>query len=107
MPAKKQRSERKAKPSGQVVGRSLDPIVRQIPSPMFGDPVSPWHYWFAWHPIVTWDSRFVWLRKVQRRLIQKHQHLSHGGDDQWWQYHFESGYLPNHAISRDGGKEEP
>lgn len=28
MPAKKQRSERKAKPSGQVVGRSLDPIVR-------------------------------------------------------------------------------
>lgn len=27
MPAKKQRSERKAKPSGQVVGRSLDPVV--------------------------------------------------------------------------------
>ena len=29
MPAKKQRSEQKAKPSGQVVGRSLDPVVGQ------------------------------------------------------------------------------
>ena len=28
MPAKKQRSERKAKPSGQVVSRSLDRVVR-------------------------------------------------------------------------------
>ena len=30
MPTKKQRSEPKGKPSGQVVGRSLDPVVRQL-----------------------------------------------------------------------------
>ena len=56
------------------------------PKMMFGDPIGPWHDWFAWFPIRTFDQRFAWLRKVRRRCIQKHQYL-HGGADFWWQYH--------------------
>lgn len=56
------------------------------PIPMFGDPVGPWHKWFAWKPVKTYDQRFVWLRTVERRCIQKHEYLPHGGADFWWQY---------------------
>ena len=74
---------------------SLDAVVRHVPSPLFGEPLSPWHWWFAWRPVQTWDHRWVWLRRIQRRFIQKHEYLSHGGNDWWWQYHWEHGYLPN------------
>ena len=80
--------------------RRLDPLVRQVPSPMFGEPISPWHWWLAWHPVRTWDHRWVWIRRIQRRLIQKHQYLSHGGNEHWWQYHWEHGYLPNDKDER-------
>ena len=71
---------------------------------MFGEPIAPWHYWFAWHPIRTWDGRWVWLRKVQRRLIQRHQYIDHEGDDQWWQYHRESSYVPNTPANAASGR---
>jgi hypothetical protein len=58
------------------------------PKMMFGDPVGPWHDWFAWFPIQTYDQRFAWFRWVRRRSIQKHQYLR-GGADFWWQYHVE------------------
>ncbi len=88
----------------------LDPLVRQVPEPRFGHPVSPWHWWFAWHPVWTWDHRLVWLRRIQRRVIQTHDYLSAcRGPGWWWQYHWEHGYLPNVAVDRnrrEGGSEQ-
>ena len=57
----------------------------------FGRPISPWHWWLAWHPATTWDGRLVWLVPVLRRTIQKHDYLD-GGDDHWSEYHFPWGY---------------
>lgn len=59
-----------------------------IPEPLFGDPIAPWHKWFAWKPVMLWDGRVVWFRYVYRRLIQKHYWLD-GGSDFWWQYSME------------------
>jgi len=59
--------------------------------PMFGKPVAPWHWWFAWRPVFTWDNRLVWLVPVKRRRIQKHSYLS-GLDLGWMEYHFPWGY---------------
>lgn len=59
------------------------------PKPIFGDPIGPWHWWFAWKPIRTYDARIAFLRWVRRRCIQKHAYLPGGGPDQWWQYHAE------------------
>jgi len=55
------------------------------PRPLFGEPVGPWHDWFAWKPVHTYDQRLVWLRWVKRRCIQKHSYLT-GGADFWFQY---------------------
>lgn len=54
------------------------------PRPMFGDPIGPWHRWFAWLPVRTYDGRRVWLRTIWRRGIQLHGHLP--GPGFWWQY---------------------
>jgi hypothetical protein len=56
-----------------------------IAMPCFGAPVGPWHRWFAWRPVRTFDMRLVWLRWVGRRCIQKHDYIT-GGGDFWWQY---------------------
>jgi len=56
------------------------------PIPMFGHPIGLWHWHFTWWPIRTYDQRPVWLRGVERRCIQRHQYLSGGGPDFWWQY---------------------
>ena len=61
-------------------------------TPMFGDPVAPWHLWFAWFPVRTWDGRLVWLSKVKRRLIQKHTYLS-GPSYDWWEYERGDNYV--------------
>lgn len=53
--------------------------------PTFGDPIGPWHRWFAWFPIKTYDRRRVFLHYVERRCIQRHAYLS-GGPDFWFQY---------------------
>lgn len=58
------------------------------PKMMFGDPIGPWHDWFAWFPIRTYDQRFAWFRWVRRQSVQKHQYLT-GGADFWWRYHIE------------------
>ena len=55
------------------------------PMPKFGFPIGPFHEWFAWYPIRTFDHRLVWLKTVLRRRIQKHSYLD-GGPDAWWQY---------------------
>jgi hypothetical protein len=56
------------------------------PKMMFIDPVGDWHWWFAWHPVRSYDQRFIWLRWCRRRCMQKHQYLT-GGPDFSWQYH--------------------
>jgi hypothetical protein len=58
--------------------------------PLFGNPIGPWHDWYAWRPVQTYDQRWVWLRKVRRRCIQKHEYLTGGGADFWWQYDIEA-----------------
>lgn len=60
------------------------------PQMFFCEPVGPWHDWFAWFPISTYDNRLVWLKTVRRRRMQKHYYL-HGGPNSWWQYHEEGG----------------
>lgn len=52
---------------------------------MFGAPIGPWHRWFAWRPIRTYDGRGMWLRRVERRRIQIHDYIA-APLDQWWQY---------------------
>lgn len=60
------------------------------PMPMFGSPIGPWHDWFAWKPVRTYDERLVWFRWVRRRNIQLHSYLPSRGPDRWWQYHCEA-----------------
>lgn len=60
-------------------------VVDADPKMMFTDPVGPWHWWFAWRPVQTYDQRFLWLRWCRRRWMQKHQYLQ-GGPDFSWQY---------------------
>ena len=64
----------------------------QVPKPRFAQCVSPWHYWFAWYPIYTWDHRWIWVRTVKRRLCQPHWYL-HEVPDSWFQYHYDKGYV--------------
>jgi hypothetical protein len=59
------------------------------PLPLFGDPVGPWHDWFAWFPVRTYDDQLCWLRLVRRRRIQAHHYLSGPCPSAWWQYHNE------------------
>lgn len=56
-----------------------------VPAPMFGDIIGPWHRWFAWRPVETFDGRKVWMRRVNRRRVQTKIWLP-GSLDQWWQY---------------------
>lgn len=65
--------------------------------PRFGFPIAHWHWSFAWFPIRTYDGRRAWLRWVQRRRIQKYEHLD-GGADQWWQYRVLHGYEAPRAL---------
>ena len=57
-----------------------DPI-----KPLFGAPVADWHRWFAWYPVDTVDYGYVWLARIWRRRIQRHQYLR-GGPDFWFQH---------------------
>lgn len=58
--------------------------------PAFGYPVADWHRIFAWLPVDTYDQGWKWLRRVERRRIQKHSYLD-GGDCRWWQYRAKQG----------------
>jgi hypothetical protein len=53
--------------------------------PMFGEPITGWYRWFAWHPVETADRGWRWLLPVWRRRIEKHAHLD-GGGDRWFQH---------------------
>ena len=55
------------------------------PKPMLGDFIGPWRPWFAWFPVTTYDGEWLWLRRVDRRRVQKHEYLS-GPSWQWWMY---------------------
>lgn len=41
---------------------------------------TPWHSWFAWHPVRT-DKGWRWLTTVVRR-----GHLEHSFGVYWWEY---------------------
>lgn len=56
-----------------------------ILEPEFGFAVADWHRKFAWYPVNTDDQGWKWLCYVERRRIQKHNHLD-GPDMRWWQY---------------------
>ena len=53
--------------------------------PLFGFPITPWHRWFAWHPVDTADRGWRWLRIVWRRRCQKKPMLD-GPGMRWFQY---------------------
>ena len=72
-------------------------LVEPTVKPLFGIPVSPWRWWFAWRPVVTWDGRLCWLVPVMRRLIQKSLYLD-GPDFSWSEYHFPWGYVDTHKA---------
>lgn len=67
-------------------------VDERLAMPVFGDPVSSWHWWFEWKPVRTFDQRIVWLRWICRRCIQTHVHLP-GPGGFWWQY-----ALPSAAL---------
>ena len=60
--------------------------------PMFSQYASPWHKWFAWRPVTTWDGRLVWLKVVYRRRIFPSL-LIEGCADPWMEYHSPWGYV--------------
>ena len=60
-------------------------LLALLGKPMFGDPLGPWHDWFAWHPVWTVDGRFAWLRRVLRRRFATKPHLS-GPYGEWFAY---------------------
>lgn len=53
--------------------------------PAFGFALGPYHRYFAWKPVDTFDRGWRWLCFVERRRIQKHDYLD-GGSSRWWQY---------------------
>ena len=53
--------------------------------PQFGNPVTDWYRWFAWHPVDTVDRGWRWLVVVNRRRITKYSYLI-GGRDFWFQH---------------------
>jgi hypothetical protein len=65
-----------------------------IAEPRFGSPIGPWHKWWAWRPVHSYDRRLIWLRPCWRRCIQKHNYLD-GGGEFWFQYAVE---LPQPAA---------
>lgn len=67
----------------------MDYQTEPNPQMRFADPVGPWHDYFAWWPVRTYDQRLVWLRWCRRRCLQKKQFLD-GGSDFSWQYHCEA-----------------
>ena len=58
------------------------------PKMAFCFPVEPWHDWFAWYPVLTYDRRLVWFRWCRRRVVRAHIHLD-APFDVWFQYHAE------------------
>lgn len=53
------------------------------PAFMFMDPIGPWHDWFAWRPVRTYDERWVWLRTVRRRRFQTKAYLDGPLSSRW------------------------
>jgi hypothetical protein len=52
----------------------------------------PWHWWFAWRPVRLVDGRWVWLRRVMRRLWYFPDGLP-GAPGPFWEYHSHHGYV--------------
>lgn len=73
-----------SKYSGQERTKVIDPKESDY-YPYYGDPITDWRTIFAWRPIQTVDSGWVWLRFIFRRRIAKHNYLN-GGSEYWFQY---------------------
>lgn len=58
---------------------------------VFGFATGPWHEWFAWYPVETYDMGWTWLRFIWRQRQQKHVYLD-GPNFRWWLYR--KGALP-------------
>jgi len=59
---------------------------------LFANPIGQWHWWFAWLPVKTWDGRWVWLKKIQRRLMQT-KDFDFFPSDQFFEYFYPHGYV--------------
>lgn len=55
------------------------------PKPMFGFPIGPWHDYFAWWPVKTYDNRTIWFQWVKRRCIQANDWID-TRQEHWFQY---------------------
>ncbi len=60
--------------------------VHDAANPFYGDVVGPYHRWFAWHPVNTWNCGWQWLRMVYRRRVQLKDYLPPSAHPWWWQY---------------------
>lgn len=72
-------------PSDDIMQEAREPN----PQMMFMFPIGPWHDWFAWFPVRTYDHRWAWLRSIRRRRLQTHDYLD-GPMSCCWQYHREN-----------------
>lgn len=48
------------------------------------EPVPPWHWWFAWHPVRTWSGDWLWMRWIHRTLVERHSHERRGWLQTQW-----------------------
>jgi hypothetical protein len=55
--------------------------------PMFGYIGGSWHQWFAWHPIITYDGRMIWLKRVWRNRAFPYEYCTNATP--WWWYQVE------------------
>ena len=60
----------------------------RVSEPLFGSPISPWHRWFAWRPVRTYDRGWRWLVPLWRRRYQTKLNLP-GPTDRWFGYYVE------------------
>jgi len=61
---------------------------RRVSEPLLGNPVGPWHRWFAWRPVQTVDRGWRWLVPVWRRRYQSKFSLP-GPIDTWFGFQVE------------------
>ena len=59
----------------------------------FGQIAGPAHSWFAWRPVRLWYGKWVWLRRLDRARVVKHEYLD-GPDWEFWTYNLTNDTAP-------------